>query len=614
MTSIDINVHCLQLKSSLLPSVERYLLPRIISEKSPRLPYRRRQGEVKSTLHWGQRKLFLAEMEFLIKCYKLNDIPNHSSLDNENCNTNDLKSYPYDFYCIYAGAAPGTHLPFLSQLFPRVYFVLIDPSNFAIPSNNLIEIRQEFMKCELALQLIEEYKSNNDFKLSKLIFICDIRSVDYRVISSEETDDGIMKDMNMQMEWYKLMKPFGALLKFRLPYSHGQTTYLDGDLYFPIFGTQTTSECRLMIFKNSNSYDNITVPYRVYDHKIYNEQLFYFNTITRCRIYTHCCDIQLLDHCYDCTVEVNILESYYQLPFHSTTTTLIHVIESLSQCISFACSNGMNIRQVINGKDMIPLYHRYALKKYNSIDNTIEVLDNHLPISHKRKHMHDDEKVLRVLFDHIQMIDQAKVEITWIDIPEIVEDNKNCIIGNIGGSQIEPYSTLHLWILHVVYELMNPIKSHDYEILRLIKDSSINDLLNFKHMFTLEFPQLKMRQSEEKRISCLLLLTSSGCGYFIFSNELITKLTFPCLNNNEGAKNHHLTLFEVSIELLEDDLMKSKLLWLNDVIAINTNSTIHLSIETRIKLLHSILENELDMLMNQYEILLAIGFNDIKIR
>jgi len=40
-------------------------LRRILTEDFPRTPYRRRKGENKTTVHFGQRKLLLAEIEFL---------------------------------------------------------------------------------------------------------------------------------------------------------------------------------------------------------------------------------------------------------------------------------------------------------------------------------------------------------------------------------------------------------------------------------------------------------------------------------------------------------------------------------------------------------------------
>lgn len=76
---------------------------------------------MKSVAHWGQRKLLLAEVEFLTQ---------HAQPG---------------ITCVYAGAAPGTHIEFLAQLFPEVQFVLVDPAPFAIKSSERVRIWQEFM-------------------------------------------------------------------------------------------------------------------------------------------------------------------------------------------------------------------------------------------------------------------------------------------------------------------------------------------------------------------------------------------------------------------------------------------------------------------------------------
>lgn len=65
------------------------------------LPYRRRRGERKSLLHWGQRKLLLSEIDFI----------------NRINNQNDNKLFGL---MIYAGSAPGGHLALLIELFPNL--------------------------------------------------------------------------------------------------------------------------------------------------------------------------------------------------------------------------------------------------------------------------------------------------------------------------------------------------------------------------------------------------------------------------------------------------------------------------------------------------------------
>eukprot|EP01113_Clastostelium_recurvatum_P023758 TRINITY_DN2832_c0_g1_i4.p1 TRINITY_DN2832_c0_g1~~TRINITY_DN2832_c0_g1_i4.p1 ORF type:complete len:249 (+),score=62.08 TRINITY_DN2832_c0_g1_i4:51-797(+) len=82
-----------------------------------RTPYQRRQGEAKTVDHWGQRKLLLSEIEFLSRFASASAAgPSSSS-----------SSSSSSMVVVYAGAAPGTHIPFLQRLFPRLRWILVDP-------------------------------------------------------------------------------------------------------------------------------------------------------------------------------------------------------------------------------------------------------------------------------------------------------------------------------------------------------------------------------------------------------------------------------------------------------------------------------------------------------
>jgi hypothetical protein len=65
---------------------------------------------VRKTMHIGQRKLFISELQFLSNHLQPNE----------------------DATIVYAGAAPSCKIWILMQLFPRVKFVLIDPNEFWI--------------------------------------------------------------------------------------------------------------------------------------------------------------------------------------------------------------------------------------------------------------------------------------------------------------------------------------------------------------------------------------------------------------------------------------------------------------------------------------------------
>lgn len=217
---------------------------RILADDAKRERYRRRKFDLKSTLHWGQRKLLMSEIEFLTK-------------------------YAFDGATVlYAGAAPGTHTNYLSDLFPMLRFVLVDPGEFKCKSTDRITIRQEYFTDETAQQ----------FSGRDVLFISDIRTASWQHMEDDEVEHYVQSDMNDQMRWHILLKPKKSMLKFRLPYVAGKTQYLAGDIYLPVWGPQTTTETRLVPHDQS---------VKIYDNTEYEEKMFHFNSFTRVNYYKH---------------------------------------------------------------------------------------------------------------------------------------------------------------------------------------------------------------------------------------------------------------------------------------------------------------------------------------
>lgn len=182
-------------------------------DKSIAMPYKRRKGEFKSLVHWGQRKLLMSEIEFLANFGQ----PNVTLL--------------------YAGAAPGTHINYLSNLFPDINFVLVDPSPFTAKEIDKIKIINGFFDDDLCRQYCNQ----------QVLFISDIRTADSSKLTREDTELYIEKDQVAQARWHRILRPLRSMLKFRLPYGEGKTKYLDGDIYLPVWGPITTSETRLIV-------------------------------------------------------------------------------------------------------------------------------------------------------------------------------------------------------------------------------------------------------------------------------------------------------------------------------------------------------------------------------
>lgn len=238
--------------------------------------YYRRELEFKPALHWGQLKLMLSELEFLTIAIK--------ELENKS----DKK-----IIMVYAGAAPGHHILYLSKLFPNIYFELYDPNKFAIPNTDQIKTHVQYFTDEDA----KYWSESKDI----ILFCSDIRS--------EPTDEkNIQNDMNMQLNWWKIINPFMSMFKFRLPWSEGKTIYLEGDIYIQPYPGPTSTETRLIVRKNAKliEYDNIQ----------YESLCFYHNVNIRTKKFGDCkynIKDHLIDNCYDCTSFIHIVKQYIEL-------------------------------------------------------------------------------------------------------------------------------------------------------------------------------------------------------------------------------------------------------------------------------------------------------------
>ena len=234
-----------------------------VSDEDMKEPYRRRRDEDKTSVAWGQRKLFLTELAFMNIFWDNVKIPNP--------------------IVVYAGAAPGTHIPFLLELYPEIAELhLYDPRDFSasLKGNSKIHVYQEYFTDETA----KKWSEHKD----KVLFISDIRTADYTVAESlDQNEEQIMQDLVMQETWYKIMQPARAMLKFRLPYPGGtrpvQMQYLNGHVMRQPWAPQTSTETRLI------PYTSTQINQRTWNCKDYEEQMFYLNAIVRETFKFDCC-------------------------------------------------------------------------------------------------------------------------------------------------------------------------------------------------------------------------------------------------------------------------------------------------------------------------------------
>lgn len=255
-----------------------YKLERLLKEEGPRRQYYQRKNELRSTNHWGQRKLFLSELEFLT-------LYGHESQT-----------------VVYAGAAPGVHMAYLARLFPRHEFHLYDPADFSLEKS----VGQDGNELE-RLHVYQRFFDNDvadEYMGKSVLFISDVRTADPSALDEEQVEDAVEEDMRLQMAWHLRMQPMRSMFKFRLPWGEGSTRYLEGDIHLPVWGRQTTTETRLVVPQSAST--------REYDHRRYEELMFYFNTRTRVQYYDHSVapHVDGMCHCYDCAAEVRIVSQY----------------------------------------------------------------------------------------------------------------------------------------------------------------------------------------------------------------------------------------------------------------------------------------------------------------
>lgn len=255
----------------------------------------------KDTIHNGQRKLLMSEIEFFINEYH--------KLDNR------------EKICIYIGASAGAttsiHTYTLIRMFPEFTYHLYDTGGFYEKLYKLPNVK--IFRRYFTDKDSKKYKNKNVFMIS------DMRDLDIGNAKDKENtlkQNSIVEgDMKIQMKFYQDINPKSALLKFRLPWQPGKTKYLDGDIYYQVWQGKHSSETRLI--PNGKM--------KVYDNTGYEERLFYFNTETRFRYYPH--DYKCYGHCFDCMSEITILENYIKV--RGINSNVCDVARQITEELSF---------------------------------------------------------------------------------------------------------------------------------------------------------------------------------------------------------------------------------------------------------------------------------------
>jgi len=257
---------------------------RIINAEAQRSRYKRRNNEWKSVSNDNQKNSLLPEIEILTK-FKVRNV-------------------------LYASNNKIQHIEKLAKLFSNINFILVSPHNYEINLDNLKIINNEFTD-EIAKR----------YKISNMIFICNMsyNYKNYKInANNEELNDNtkelMLENIENQIKWCQIIKPVASLLNFKLPWDDDTTKYFDGTLFYPVYGSSTDTETKMLV----TDYDTM----KEYRNNWYEEVMFHFNSVMRTAYYDlnftnelnetnmdeH--SVTYLDHCYDCSAELFILNNY----------------------------------------------------------------------------------------------------------------------------------------------------------------------------------------------------------------------------------------------------------------------------------------------------------------
>ncbi|KAM3141278.1 hypothetical protein pb186bvf_006663 [Paramecium bursaria] len=236
--------------------------------------YSRPDDEKQDIVHWGQRKLLIAETFFLTQYGELSK------------------------NILYVGAAPGNHIALLSQLFRGHHLYLFDPNPFQVRESLKIRIFQRAFDDNEARKFFNKFQGD-------YILISDIRTANYKEMSSVENEKAVLQDNQLQMNWVEILKPKKSLLKFRCAYPteiKEPTTFFDGDIFIQPWAPASSTETRLI---------PTGIQKKQYDNVKYEEQMFYHNDVERKQL--------INGQSWDERAEVQILKEYIK-KFRNDTT------------------------------------------------------------------------------------------------------------------------------------------------------------------------------------------------------------------------------------------------------------------------------------------------------
>ena len=342
-----------------------YLKLSDLTEEKEYVPYYQHSNK---GVHYGQRKLLITEIMFLLLCADKNKIYN----------------------VIYAGSAANYKYPVLYDLFKNCRFILIDPNPFAPV---VTEKEHLFFKDQIDIQKIKEEKHIrtiviNDLctiplieqlsELDNILFISDIRT---GLLADSPLEYDILLNVSQHKAWLDILyhkhKDIKFMLKSRCLYSLDQTEYLDDFIKIVSHMPEWQKYGKMLLenFENGKQYDFKgevylqpwigedsteirivgNIPELELKDSLHNERkMFYYNVnlrindemrkipgidafgLTENEIKSSVKDSKIFDlycGCNDCAIEIHWIKKYVE-NYHITYDEIINLINLYAQPIT----------------------------------------------------------------------------------------------------------------------------------------------------------------------------------------------------------------------------------------------------------------------------------------
>jgi hypothetical protein len=276
------------LQSTNLQSAKKPTLQfvRELTSEYPRLPYVSRQREWKWSLHWGQLKMFLNELDFLTRIVAQTGLTK--------------------FTLLYVGNLYGAYFTHVLDMFPEMTVLLYTENDVEkeIANHPRVKHYKEKFSVDMCYYLTTENIDTRELFL-------------YSNIRSGTSSKSYKQDMDEQVAWLKILTPRMSSIKFKLEYPGSGVDedvisfYPDGQLLFCPFTSPTSTETRLIINNDFNE--------KKYSCRAYEEKMFYHNSVARKQSYLIMgfSDLELksngLCNCYDCKLFAEIVISYLMI-------------------------------------------------------------------------------------------------------------------------------------------------------------------------------------------------------------------------------------------------------------------------------------------------------------